>query len=196
MKTPLNHSTRSSSAADSKPPINIAIVYADRLTQRIAMSVCSRVFRRIQTTFNVHAFWWSSDSLWQPEALEQAAAVAANADMIFCSLYAADELPPSLKAWSDCWLARAERTGGALAALLKTTRTIDGAPLTAEIQLNALAKAARMEFFVKVFDQPFREPSSSEIPRAVKRVSRIGPLPGDARHTTATPAMKPACEFA
>jgi hypothetical protein len=195
MKTPPNRSTRSETAADSKPPINIAIVYADRLTHRIAVTVCSRVFRRIQRAFNVHAFWWSSDSLWQPEALEQAAAVAAKADVIFCSLYAADELPPSLKAWSDRWLARAERTGGALAALLKTTRPIDGAPLTAESQLNALAKAARMEFFVKVFDTPFHETSSFVIPRAVKRVSRSH-LPADARRTTTASAMKSTCEFA
>jgi nucleotide-binding universal stress UspA family protein len=196
MKAPIKLPSHNDLTAESKPAINIAMAYADRLTHRIALTVCSRVFRRIERAFDVHAFWWSFDSLGQPEALEQAATVAARADMIFCSLYAAEELPTTLKPWADRWLARTEQTGSALVALLKTTRPIGGAPLAAEAQLNALAKAARMDFFVKVFDQPVRETPSFEIPRAVKRVSRTGLLTAEARHTVVTTAMKPTCEFA
>jgi len=195
MKTPLNLSTHDN-AAESKPSLNFAIAYADRLTHRIALSVCSRVFRRIERAFDVHAFWWSFDVLGQPEALQRAATVAATADMIFCSLYAAEELPSTFKAWTDVWLAQTGRTTSALVALLKTTGPIDAAPLAAETQLNALAKAARMDFFVKIFDQSVRETSSFAIPRAVKRASRIGLPAADARPTLVASAMKPTCEFA
>ncbi len=184
MKAALKPSPRTKTPAESKPPINIAIAYADRLTHRIALTVCSRVFRRVQRAFDVRAIWLSFDSLGQPGALEQAATVAARADMIFCSLYADAEPPSALKPWADRWLARTGRTRSALVALLKTTGPIDGKPLAAEAELSALAKAARMDFFVKVFDQPVREITAFEIPRATMQRTVVGS------------ARKPTCEFA
>jgi hypothetical protein len=193
MKSPLKPTIHRALAAESKPPINLAIAYADSPTRRIAKGVCYRIIRRINRAFDVRAFFWSFDALGQPETLEQAAAIAARADMIFYSVHAAEELPGVARTWADRWLARTGQPNGALVALLKTPGPTNGASLAAEIQLSDLARAARMDFFVKVFDRPVHEASSFDLPRAAKQTLRSGCIAADEQCGV---VMKPICAFA
>lgn len=192
MKSPLHLSTRSVRAPQSKPHLNIAIAYADSTTRRIAKRVCYRMIRRLHHSFDIRAFFWSFDSLGQSERLEHAAGIAASADMIFYSVNAAEELPAAARVWSDCWLALMGQSRGALVALLKSAGPINVAPLAAEIQLNALAQAARMEFFVKIFDRPMQDASSVGLRAAAKLT--LGSAPATENRFEAV--VKPACAFA
>lgn len=193
MKPLLNAPTRSVPAAQSKPPINIAIAYADSLTRRIAKGVCYRMIRRLHRAFDVRAFFWSFETLGRSDTLEQAADIATTADMIFYSVHAAEDLPAVAKSWADRWLARTGQPNGALVALLKTVGPTDGAPLAAEIQLGALARAARMDFFVKVFDRPVHAASSLESPRAAKPTLPAGLVAANEQRGS---VMRPTCAFA
>lgn len=192
MKAPLKQPARSDLAAEAKPPLNIVIAYADRLTYQIAMSACSRVVRRIRRSFTVHSVWVSFDNLGRAYVLEQAAAAAAKADMIFCSVHASEELPAAIKAWIVRWLPRSGQSDGALVALLKTNGETSSAPLAAENDLSAVAKAARMDFFVKVFDQP--APESSCIDWHASRANRL--CCGSPLQSISDRPLKPACGFA
>lgn len=151
--------TRNALAAQSKPTVNVAIAYADSLTRRIAERVCYRIIRRIHHVFDVRTFFWSFEALGQSDTLEQAAGIAATADVIVYSVHAMAELPAITRTWADRWLARTGQPNGALVALLKTAGPVNDAPLAAEIQLRALARKARMELFVNVIDCPARETS-------------------------------------
>ncbi|ODU25109.1 MAG: hypothetical protein ABS95_00750 [Verrucomicrobia bacterium SCN 57-15] len=193
MKSPLHRPPRSVRAAQSKPSLSIAIAYADSLTRRIAKGVCYRIIRRIHHAFDVRAFFWSFEALGQSDTLEQAATVAAGADMILYSVHGADELPAVASIWADRWLARTGQPNGALVALLKTAGPTDGAPLAAEIQLSALARAARMDFFVKIFDRPVHAASSFVVPRAAKQTLRTRLATADDQCGV---VMKPTCAFA
>lgn len=155
-----------------KPPLNIVITFADRLTQRIAMQVCSGVVRRISRAFTVHTLSWSFDALSLPDELECAVAVTCRADMVFCSVHASRNLPAAVRAWADRWQPRTGQADGALVALLKTNGKEGSATFAAENELGAVAKAARMDFFVKIFDQPVPETSSFDLPRAARRMDR------------------------
>ena len=193
MKSSSNPPTRSVLATQSKPSINIAIAYADSLTRRIAKGVCYRIIRRIHRAFEVRAFFWSFEALGQSDTLAQATDIATTADMILYSVHAAEDLPAVAKTWADRWLARTGQPNGALVALLKTAGPTDGAPFAAEIQLGALAQAARMDFFVKVFDRPVHEASSFDLPRAAKQTFRAGLVAADDQCGA---VMKPTCAFA
>lgn len=169
MKSPMKLSSASILAKNARPPLNIVITYADRLTQQIAMKVCSGVVRRISRAFAVHTLSWSFDALSQPDALERAVAVTCRADMVFCSAHASRNLPAAVRAWADGWRPRTGQADGALVALLKTNGQAGGAILAAENELGALAKAARMDFFVKFFDQRVPETSSFDSLRPARR---------------------------
>ncbi len=197
MKAPLKLPTASDLAAKSKPPLNIVIAYADRLTYQIAMSACSRVVRPIRRSFTVHSVWFSFDNLGRAYVLEQAAAAAVKADMIFCSVHASEELPAAVKAWIVRWLPRSGQSDGALVALLKTNGETSRAPLAAENDLSVVAKAARMDFFVKVFDQPVPESSASELPCAARLTARMNRSAVEGQFSASlTPPLKPVCGFA
>lgn len=192
MKSPLHLSIPSVRAPQSKPHLNIAIAYTDSTTRRIAKGVCYRMTRRLHRSFDIRTFFWSFDSLEQSETLEHAAGIAASADMIFYSVNAAAELPAAARVWADRWLALMGQSRGALVALLKSAGPTNGAPLAAEIQLNALARAARMEFFVKMFDRPMHDASSADLRAAAKLT--LGSEPTTENRFAAV--VKPTCAFA
>ncbi len=197
MKAASKLPARTDLAAESKPTLNIVIAYADQLTYQIAMRACSRVLRRIRRSFTVHSVWFSFDALGRAYVLEQAAVAAVKSDLIFCSVYATETLPAPVKAWIVRWLPRTGQSDGALVALLKTTDQTNRAPLNAEIDLSVVAKAARMDFLVKVFDQPVPETSPFDLPHTARRTARANRFAAE-RHFSAslTPPPKPPCGFA
>jgi hypothetical protein len=145
----------------SENTLGVVSVYEDPVTRDWASELWGRVTQLIGKEgirFNA----WKISELSQPAVFEPAVAQAAAADVLLISLRATDELPPTLYAWAEGWLARRTLSAGALVALIGISEESARHSSQAQQYLRGIAARGRMDFLPrerKLSSEPTSAPS-------------------------------------
>ena len=128
--------------------------------------------------FEVH--WWNFKRLSRVSAINWAAQVALHAQMIICSVHAANTVPLPCRLWIEWWRREKQGQNSALVALLGNADAPAFEPSPAELYLRKVARVAGMDFFAKEY-RLRKEPSTamwqSPLPLAVPPEACRPPAP-------------------
>ena len=86
--------------------------------------------------------WWRFDYLRDPQVAEEAAAAAAEADLIVASMHGSGDVPGEVQTWFEQWLPR-RRAGGGL--VLIQNGEMEREPDTSSY-LRSIATQANLDF--------------------------------------------------
>lgn len=139
--------------------LKVAVVYQDNSTRRWARQVCDRV-RDLVGEDAARCRTWSLDELLTPERLAQAAAEAAQADVIVVALHAEEDLPPALHSWVEAWLPHRLQVAGALVALLGPSEAAGAEQDHVRQYLHAIACQGGLDFLVEERPRPAGLPAA------------------------------------
>src|ERR1041385_3264211 len=107
-------------------PLDIVIVYENFTAAVRAQNVSQRLAAELDADFEISREVWGFELLSHPQLRQEAAAAAAEADLVVVSVSGAAELPAHVRSWVESWVA--EKRGGlsalvALVDLRRATRT-------------------------------------------------------------------------
>src|SRR5689334_9295160 len=107
-------------------PLNIVVAYENFSAATSAQHVTQRLAAELDEDFEISREVWGFELLSHPQLRQEAAAEAAEADVIVVSVSGAVELPAHVQTWVESWVT--EKRGGlsALVALVdwrRATRT-------------------------------------------------------------------------
>src|SRR5687768_974835 len=103
-------------------PLAFVGVFDDSRARLQAMQVYSRMFNAFCDEFDFECDWCSFEQLNQTRAAEEAATMAAKADMVAFAVANAGELPKHMKLWIEMWLAKRTNNECALIAIAGVER--------------------------------------------------------------------------
>ena len=99
------------------PPLTIAVVYQDSLTQRWTAELCARA--KVQCgQGTMQCAHWRLDTLSDPAVFKRAVAFALQANLLVIAAYAHMNLPSDVKRWVQTGSQQGRAHKGALVALL------------------------------------------------------------------------------
>jgi hypothetical protein len=132
------------------PDFKLVVVYDDFVSGIRARDFSDRLAARLEPEFKFSSDLWKFDFLVGRVLREQAAAAAAEADIIIVSADAATVLPGHVKSWMDGWLPQQHHRPSILIALIhqEEDRPCEQ-PSVLCAYLRQIAEAAGMDFFCK-----------------------------------------------
>jgi hypothetical protein len=133
------------SPAEEDYALNVAVVYQDASTRKWAEDVCGRV-TELTGSGGIRTHFCRLGDLTQPQIFPGAVQVAALADVIIVSAYAANELHCMLFAWIDAWLRRRRPGPGTLLALISMLDHPDFQTSFLRKYLQAVARKGYLDF--------------------------------------------------
>ena len=138
------------------PPLTIAVVYQDSLTQRWTAELCARA--KVQCgQGTMQCAHWRLDTLSDPAVFKRAVAFALQANLLVIAAYAHMNLPSDVKRWVQTGSQQGRAHKGALVALLGKC-SFAREPLPAKEYLNATAEATGVPYFLREFTLPTELP--------------------------------------
>ena len=140
---------------------SVAVVCEDAAIHAHALEVCDQFVKEYWTELEFEFSWWLFAGLGDPEKALAAARAAADADMIVLATHPEGDLPETVKAWFEAWLAKRGEREGTLIGLIRETAGTESSASPKHIYLREIAHRAKMDFL-------------SEMPRMVP-----GTIPND-----------------
>lgn len=129
---------------NAKPGFQVALIYEDAEAGTQARRFYEKLERHFEHEFAFSQHMWNFAVLGLEEVREEAAGLAAKADLVVLSLCGDAELPEEIKAWIEGWLERASHKP-ALVALSEDPKH----PVANRVQdfLHDAAAHRRVPFF-------------------------------------------------
>lgn len=131
--------------------VHLVLVFEDELTRQRALLLCERTMRVLGPE-TVQFRQWSVARLLEASSFPAALAAALRADVLMVALYAGEDVPGDLAAWTDLWLPRRAFRPGALVALLGVPHLPLEKPTPAHEYLGAVARRAHLDFLPHEFE--------------------------------------------
>lgn len=132
-------------------PIQVVLAYDGHVAFQAARKIYRAVVRRLDGRFEFRECWLPFSAFAEPQSLERAVNVAAEAEMVFCCPSNPYLLPGLVQDWIRLWLKRRSQPDGALVLLLPTMAENVSRQTLMERDLRATARAADLAFFVSEY---------------------------------------------
>jgi hypothetical protein len=104
--------------AEAKAAWSVVAVYEDNAAREQAVDFCDQLVKRFWAQFEFDVSWWSFGLLQKDAVAIEAAAKAAQADLVIISSVQREDLPTPVKRWIESWRGRRGDREGILAGLL------------------------------------------------------------------------------
>lgn len=135
---------------DLARPISCVGLFDDSSAKAQAIEIHSRVFNILRAEFQFECDWWSFEQLGQARLADEAATIAARADMVLFAVANADDLPRKIKLWIEMWLAKRTSQDGALIAIAGVANTPKSAT-GVQTYLEKIAREVGLAYFTSQF---------------------------------------------
>lgn len=135
---------------DTLPTLRIVILYEDHPAGWRAKHFCWRLARRLQDTMRFRHSLWRFDMLARPELKVMAEEHVLEADLVMITGCVDLALPAAVEKSLERWLAKKAFQDSALVALLDGSGDPAATRAPVRERLRAIARAAHMEFFVRL----------------------------------------------
>ncbi len=139
---------------------DLTVAFEDFRTQEAAQNLFARLQSQLDSSHEIRSTWWALDDLAIARKREVAAAAAASADMIIVSLRSGREIPATMTAWIESWLASKQERRSSLVALFHGPPASAHALKPAQAYLQSVAWLGRMDFFLHCSDSTPELPAS------------------------------------
>jgi hypothetical protein len=159
--------------------LRVVVVYEDTATHLRALHTYDYLVAHAGTEIRLQFSWWSFDLLREARRADEAARMAAVADLVIFSTRPAKELPAEIKAWLASWTARRAGRPGAIAALFSSPRADAAGTNGRRAYLQGVAKNAGMDFLAHEAE-PLLTAYFAELDGLVNHTAPPGPLYQDA----------------
>ena len=126
--------------------LRVVVVYEDTVTHLRALRTYDYLVAHAGSEISLHFSWYSFDLLQDPRRSEEAARLAATADLVIFSTGPGKALPAEIKTWVESWTPRRAGRPGAIAALFSSPRDAADGTGGRRAFLQNTAKKAGMDF--------------------------------------------------
>lgn len=164
---------------DPKYPFDLVIVYEDTTTRNRAVALYDHIAQSLVDDYDFKSSWWSYSEFANQAALDKAADMAGNANMVILALRSHSDPDPRLQQWMDAWLERKGTQKCAMVTLIAGFRPGQTEACPLQRQLHSIARSGQMDFFSHYFDTPaapYQAHSRHIIPEISERASLVTPL--------------------
>lgn len=160
---------------DVAKPFSVVVAYDDSLANRKAMEIYSRLLEQFGNDFDFDCGCWSFEQLRPTYMAQEAASVAAHADMVIIGSANGEVLPGHVKLWIEMWLAAKDDHETALVAMIGVKNMQEKAATPAHIYLEQVARQADLSYFASQFQLPRPIPAAT-IEAILVRAETVTPL--------------------
>jgi hypothetical protein len=146
--------------ANTTKPLSVILAFDGDVAHKKARQFFAHLLEEFEEELGLESSWWSFEQLCRERSAEEAARAAASADIIGFVSAAPEDLPFSVKAWIERWLAKKEDRDAALVALVgrESDGTQTQTPSPMQQYLEHIAKEAGLAFFPGTFALPQAAP--------------------------------------
>ena len=188
MKALLSAPTEHLLLTEPAKPFSIVVVFDDLAARQKAVQVYSRILRHFGDDFDFECNLWPFDELGPHGRGQEAAGVAASADMIvFASTN--ETLPDAIKLWIEMWLAKKGSQETSVVAMIGTPNSQERPSTPGHVYLETVSRQTGMSYFAGQFQAPKPMPACS-IAAIVARASALTPVLDEILHHQAPPPVR------
>ncbi len=160
---------------DVAKPFSVFAAFDDSLARRKAIQIYSRLVEQFAADFDFDCGWWSFDQLNQTYIAEEAARVAAQADLVIIAAAGSEDLPSHIKLWIEMWLAKKGVQETALVVTIGVTTRQEHPMTAAHAYLAKVAHQVGLDYFPAQFQLPKPMPCCT-IEAILARAETVTPL--------------------
>ena len=161
MKSLLQQPSELELPADFAKPFIVVVAFDDCLARRKATQIHSSLVKQFGEDVVFESDWRRFDDLRETSTAEQAARVAAHADLVMIVAATRDELPDHIKLWIEMWLAKRCDQETALVAMIGVPEKQPRPATPAHAYLERVARETGLSFLPGQFEVPRPIPSCS-----------------------------------
>jgi hypothetical protein len=133
----------------AKAAWSVVVIYDNTAAREQAVDFCDQLVKRFWARFEFDVSWWSFSLLQQDTVAMEAAAKAAQADVVVVSSLQEEEFPTSIKTWIQSWASRRGDREGVFAGLLGPARPESGKQAK-HYYLRQVAHGTAMDYLTQV----------------------------------------------
>jgi hypothetical protein len=175
MKSLLRQPTEFELLTDFSKPFIVVVAFDDCVARRKATQIYSGLMKQFGDDCIFESDWRQFDELRETPAAEQAARMAAHADLVMIVAASRDDLPDHMKLWIEMWLARKGDQETALAAMIGVQKKLPRPATPAHAYLERVANETGLSFLPGQFEVPPPMPSCS-LEALLARAGTVTPL--------------------
>ena len=153
-------------AEENKTAVQVIVAHAGAETMKVAARLSQTLTAQLGQEFEFEVHWWNFKRFRRIADIDWASQVAVHAQVIICSVRAADTVPFPCRLWIQWWRRQKQGENTAMVALLGTTDAPAIEPSLAERYLRKVARSVEMDFFVNEYRLQ-KEPSAGVCETAV-----------------------------
>lgn len=161
-------------STDTRPALDVVVLYEDSATRDRALQVCDRLAVELESEVKLEFTWWRLDFLLDASVAWEATEAAVGAGMIVFALHLGHGLPHTLEHWVDTWADDRDAVEGALVGLIGLGSDTATWACSRHNLLRKIAARARMDYLPQGYFNP-DEVSAAAMSKVDERAHNLTP---------------------
>ena len=182
----MTRANENGAGSTTKTAWSVLVVYEDATARERAVSFCDQLVGRFWAKCEFDVSWWAFALLDQASAAKDAAAKAAQADLIVFSANPEGDFPRPVKAWIETWLSQRGDREGMLVGLMDSLADPAGREGQKHHCLRTVAHRGAMDYLTQV-PQDISRSIPDSLDSYTERADQVTSLLDDILHQQTPP---------